>query len=224
MRTDNSFYGKSVLQGLYKWNLLHNAEISGGLIIIHPNGSAGVACSDFASGLKQSKYRRIYVDINGVLPSDSNYKSNVYCKLVGAYSINGEDSTKIFRSINLNPNNSAIGSNSFNCTYDVEMPSYDLTGLTFYIVNKTDSDITINTCYMYRSIDINESQVVGSVGFGVTISQVKAYLDGCEVYFEGESAPLKLWWHGDQSDNFDGVNVNNERLVSFTKVNSILTD
>jgi hypothetical protein len=87
-----------------------------------------------------------------------------------------------------------------------------------------DPLFTINTCYMYRSIDINESQVVGSVGFGVTISQVKAYLDGCEVYFEGESAPLKLWWHGDQSDNFDGVNVNNERLVSFTKVNSILTD
>ena len=77
---------------------------------------------------------------------------------------------------------------------------------------------------MKRSQDISSSQVGESIGWGIALSKVVGYLDGCEVYYDGEETPTKMWWQEDDKGVFNGVNVNNERLIKFEKKNEILLD
>ncbi len=221
------YYNKSVLYGLYRWNILENAEIvNNSSIIIHPGGYAGVQLDTFASGLKQSNFRKVSIEINGDLSEDNNYSNLISCEFNSSYSVSNESLSYAYRSTSINKLTSDYDSvnHKINYSYEFGMPSRDLVGGVIRIINNSDADIEVTQCYMYRSIDINESQVLGSIGLGVSITELKAYLDGCEVYFDGQEDPLKLWWHQDGQGNFDGVNVNNSRFVDFTKINSILTD
>lgn len=214
-----NWYNKNVLRSFDNWSTLVNAYVVGGALHIRAGGYAGVSLSsDYYNGLNASKYRRVSIEVEGAVNDQYNYKNMidvvVLCKYKsddGAASVEGYYSLAVTQ---LNRDRAKV----------ISMESSDLESCTVLVVNRTDQEVAIASCEMFRSQDVNSSQVGESIGFGITLNKVVAYLDGCEVYYDGVEAPDKLWWQEDEEGNFSGINVNNERLIKFTRKNEILLD
>lgn len=216
---DLNWYNKNVLRSFNNWSTLVNASVVGGALHIMAGGYAGVSLSsDYYNGLNASKYRRVSIVVEGAVNDQYNYKNMIDVVVLCKYkSDNGAASVEGYYSLSvtqLNRDRDKV----------ISMESSDLESCTVLIVNRTDQEVVITSCEMFRSQDVNSSQVGESIGFGITLNKVVAYLDGCEVYYDGVEAPDKLWWQEDEEGNFSGINVNNERLIKFTRKNEILLD
>ena len=130
----------------------------------------------------------------------------------------------MFKSINITMAASSIENGVVKIYRVLEMKPFDFNNLTLYVINHTTNSITLTSCSMRRSQDIASSQIGESIGWSIALNKVVAYLDGCEVYYDGEEEPIKMWWVEDEDGNFSGVNVDNERLIKFERKNEILLD
>lgn len=224
--TDNlMFYNKNVLRSLDLWDILNNTSSSSDGLIIHPGGYAGCDLSgSYYSGLNASRYRKLTVSLQTSLSENFNYQNLVEIVLKGTYVDSSGNLLDTWYSIGCTLEESTVSGDTLSFERVVELENYDFLRCTVYVLNHTQSDVLLTQCEMLRSQDINSSQIGESIGFGVTLRSVVAYLDGCEIYYDGTDTPDKLWWMEDGDGNFSGINVNNERMISFTRKNEILLD
>lgn len=219
------YYNNNVLREVANWSILSNATVSGSTVVIGSGGAAGYdLVNTYNNGLKASKYRSLSVSINMNINQQYNYENYVEVVLKGTYKDSDGNILKSYQSINITYLNKTGSSGSVKIDRVLTMQNYDFETLTIYVINHTNVSVTLTNCIMKRSQDINSSQVGESIGWGIALSKVVGYLDGCEVYYDGEETPTKMWWQEDEQGVFDGINVDNERLIKFERKNEILLD
>lgn len=224
MAENIQFFTYNVLRNLQFWQILSNATISGSMIKINANGTAGcILTNDYYNGLQASRYRYIKAEITASPSIISNYANNIDVVIKGTYVDSNKETFNTYVSAPFNGYYN-ISSGVITLELNVSLENMDFINCVVYIVNHTSTPIQLNNCIMYRSLDVNSSQIGESIGWGVTLDKVIAYKDGCEIYYDGVEKPDKLWWISDKSGNFSGVNVNKERLITFERVNLPLTD
>ena len=220
-----TYYNKNVLRSLPNWNILSNASVSGDYININSGGTAGVDLSnDYFNGLKACKYRGISVKIKASFEGQNNYQNYIEVVLRCVYKDNEGNKLVAYMTVNATLLYSTYSSGVLTFNRVLTMENYDLDSATLYVINHTASSIQLQRCVMKRSQDVSSSQVGESIGWGITLNQVIAYLDGCEIYYDGVETPDKLWWMEDADGKFSGINVNNERMIKFSRKNEILLD
>lgn len=220
-----TYYNKNVLRSLDNWNILSNASVSGNYINIGSGGTAGVDLSnDYYNGLKACKYRGITVGIKANINNQNNYQNYIEVVLKCIYKDNEGNKLVAYMSVNATLLNNIYSDGLLVFSRVINMENYDLDSATLMVINHTAYDIQLQTCIMKRSQDVNSSQIGESIGWGITLNQVIAYLDGCEIFYDGVETPDKLWWMEDKDGNFNGINVNNERMIKFSRKNEILLD
>lgn len=220
-----TYYNKNVLRSLPNWNILSNASVSGDYININSGGTAGVDLSnDYFNGLKACKYRGISVKIKASFEGQNNYQNYIEVVLRCVYKDNEGNKLVAYMTVNATLLYSTYSSGVLTFNRVLTMENYDLDSATLYVINHTVSSIQLQRCVMKRSQDVSSSQVGESIGWGITLNQVIAYLDGCEIYYDGVETPDKLWWMEDADGEFSGINVNNERMIKFSRKNEILLD
>lgn len=223
--SDLEYYNKNVLRSLPNWNILSNATIVGDYININSGGTAGVDLSnDYYNGMKASKYRQVSIQIQASITDSNNYQNYIEMVLKGVYKDSEGNRLVTYMSVNATLIDSAYTTGILSFTRVMTMENFDFESCTVYVQNHTSSSIQLQSCSMLRSQDINSSQIGESIGWGITLNQVIAYLDGCEIFYDGVQNPDKLWWMEDSEGNFSGINVNNERMIKFTRKNEILLD
>lgn len=219
------YYNKNILRSLPNWNILSNASVSGDYININSGGIAGVDLSnDYFNGLKASQYRQLVVSINAPVTNLYNYRDYIEVVIRGTYKDNQGQILMAYYSVNITLLLNSFNNNILNMTRVISMENYDFESLTLYVINHSTHTVTLQSCEMKRSQDVSGSQIGESIGWGITLNQVIAYLDGCEIYYDGVEKPDKLWYMEDNSGNFSGINVNNERMIKFSRKNEILLD
>lgn len=221
------YFEKNVVRGLREWTQFNNASVEGDYIRISSGGYAGVELSnDYNNGLKASNYRSLNVSIS-VVPEDAfNYENYLEVMIKAVYQDNNGNYVMAHYSINATVLDSEYDDEDDSLSFYrvIQMEKYNLVTATLYVINHTEDDVRLNSCVMYRSMDVNSSQIGEAIGFSVSLREVRAYLDGCELFYDGIEEPDKLWWMEDEQGNFNGVNVNNERIISFSRINEILID
>lgn len=224
-KSNIEYYNRNVLRAITNWNILSNATIINDKIKIGSSGVAGYDLQNtYNNGLKASKYRSLSISLELSINQQYNYENYIEVVLKGTYKDSDENINKSYQSINITYLNSSLSDNILTMNRVIQMPNYDYDELTIYVINHTSSNIILNNCIMKRSQDINSSQIGESIGWGIALSKVIGYLDGCEVYYDGVEEPTKMWWQEDEEGNFSGINVDNERLILFERKNEILLD
>lgn len=220
-----TFYGKEVVEpSPLKWPEKVNTEDQAPNLKINPQGLVSTQLeATYANALKASKLRLIRMGLPNITITElNNYKNLVYLLLTISYN-NGEE--KQYTVVNLSE---AMRSYSptgkfLNLSQIIEMKNYDLDSCTIALINKSDQPITVNYVRVYRSQDIAASQIGEAIGWGVTLREVKAYSDGCKLYYEGSTIPDNIWYI-EKDGQFAGLNINNERIINFSRINEPLVD
>lgn len=218
---DINFYSKSCIRNLEFWNVFTNASYNEKKkeINISPNGTAGFTLSnDYYKGLNASRYRLLTVHLSG---ETSDYQDYTEIVLRGSYVDSNDVVYPFYKTVNLTKLETT---GAYNMSRILEMENFTMQSCTLLVRNKSSGIVNLSSCALYRSQDISSSQIGDSIGWGVTLAKVIQYLDGCELYYQGSSTPDKLWWVADNNGDFAGVNVNNERIITFSRVNEILVD
>lgn len=219
------YYNKNILRSLPNWNILNNASVSGDYISIGSGGIAGVTLSnDYFNGLKASRYRQLVLSVSALVTNLYNYRDYVEVVIRGVYKDNQGQVLTAYYSVNITLLLNNFSNNILSMTRVISMENYDFDSLTVYVVNHSLYTIILQSCEMRRSQDVSGSQIGESIGWGITLNEVIAYLDGCEIFYDGVENPDKLWWMEDSQNNFSGINVNNERMIKFSRKNEILLD
>lgn len=218
---DINFYSKSCIRNLEFWNVFTNASYNEKKqeINISPNGTAGFTLSnDYYKGLNASRYRLLTVRLSGEV---NDYQDSTEIVLRGSYVDSNDVVYPFYKTVNLT---ALETTGAYNMSRILEMENFTMQSCTILVRNKSSGIVNLSSCALYRSQDISSSQIGDSIGWGVTLAKVIQYLDGCELYYQGSSTPDKLWWVADNNGDFAGVNVNNERIITFSRVNEILVD
>ena len=219
------YYNKNVLRAVINWNILSNATVSGTTVVISAGGAAGYDLANtYNNGLKTCRYRSLNINLTMSINQQYNYENYVEVVLKGTYKDSDGNILKSYQSVNITYLEASISGGVVNIGRILTMQNYDFETLTIYVINHTSGSVTLSSCTMKRSQDISSSQVGESIGWGIALSKVVGYLDGCEVYYDGEETPTKMWWEEDNQGAFNGINVNNERLIKFERKNEILLD
>lgn len=220
-----TYYDKNVLRALNGWNILSDASVVDNTIEISSGGIAGVDLSnDYFNGLKASRYRQLVLSIEAPVSNLYNYRDYIEVIIRGRYKDNQGQVLEAYYNINVTLLLNSFSNNILDMTRVVSMENYDFDTLACYVINHSVNTVTLKTCEMRRSQDVSSSQIGDSIGWGITLNQVIAYLDGCELYYDGIDEPDKLWYMEDEQGNFSGLNVNNERMIKFSRKNEILLD
>lgn len=222
-----NYYNKSVVDVIKSWNIMSQASVSGEYVNIQSGGYIGVELTnDLYNGLKACRHRKINIQVRATVDQYNNYTNDVEALLKVKYKSNEDEILVELISVNFTLLSSQydpyLGILKFSRV--IEMENYDLAEATLYIINHSTNQIQMQYCAMYRSQDVSGSQIGESIGWGITLAKCIAYLDGCELYYEGNETPDKLWYMEDQDGNFSGINVNNERLIKFERRNEYLFD
>lgn len=219
------YYNKNVLRAVANWNILSNATVSGTAVVIGAGGAAGYdLVNTYNNGLKACRYRSLNISLNMSINQQYNYENYVEVVLKGTYKDNDGNILKSHQSVNITYLEASISGGVVNIGRVLTMQNYNFETLTIYVINHTSGSVTLNSCTMKRSQDISGSQVGESIGWGIALSKVVGYLDGCEIYYDSEETPIKMWWQEDEQGEFNGINVDNERLIKFERKNEILLD
>lgn len=92
-------------------------------------------------------------------------------------------------------------SNEYIKTIYIEMISLDEENtITFY-------DVTL-----YNSITVSQA-ISDTIGFDISFLGVDWYPNGAELAFNGSDETIKLYWNGDEYDEFNGIDVNHEGFI-----------
>lgn len=226
---DIEWYRPNIVKALSQFNILSNATYANDVITIAPTGYAGCQLSDsYFMGLNGCKYLLVSIKLTDSTNIINNYINQYEIVLKGTYYDSDENIVNYYSSINITHNNIIEDGNDVRIARIVDMPNFNFRDLTIYVMNHDSSNngnnLVLKELSAYRSQDIDSAQASNLVGLDLVLSQVKEYLDGMEVYFTDQVNPLKMWWHEDANGNFDGINVNNERLIPFSRINEVLLD
>lgn len=225
--TDNKliFYSTNVLRALKSWEILNKASISGDTLTIQSGGYAGNDLSlDIGRGLSSSLYRALKIEINLLgLAQISNSENIVEVVIQGKLGETvHEEAGNYYKSVNLAPQSGKLTGNIYTANLVLPFPNRDFTSLRVLVLNHSNDTITVNTVELYRSQDIASAQVGNSIGFGVTLAGFISYLDGFQVQYDGRQDPDSAWFMTDDEGNFNGVNWNNERIITYEHRNEAL--
>lgn len=219
------YYNKNVLRAVANWSILSNATVSGTTVVIGAGGAAGYdLVNTYNNGLKACRYRSLNIKLTLSINQQYNYENYVEVVLKGIYKDSDGNILKSYQSVNITYLEASISGGVVNIGRVLTMQNYDFETLTIYVINHTSGSVTLSSCTMKRSQDVSSSQVGESIGWGIALSKVVGYLDGCEVYYDSEETPTKMWWQEDEQGEFNGINVDNERLIKFERKNEILLD
>lgn len=218
-----NYYNKNVLRSLPNWDILTDAVVSGDFITISPDGVAGYNLKNtYNYGLKASIYRIMSISIDMDITQSYNYQNYVELVLVGTYKDSEDKIIKTRQSINISYLLSEITDGIVRFKRVLTMQNYDLESCSVSVINHTDANIILRACYMKRSQDIINNQISESIGFNISLNRVVGYTDGCEVYYDGEAYPTKIQWQEDSLGAFNGILVNDTKLITFTKNSGVL--
>lgn len=219
------YYSSNIIKGLINWNYLTDATITNDVINISSGGIAGVDLSNsYYNGLTASKYMLITVEIDCSINSNYNYQNYVEVVMRGNYIDSNKQTHNVFKQIALTKDDSIINGNHITMSRLIEMDNVNYNSLVFYVINHSQNTITLNSAEALRSQDISNGQITSAIGLSIMLDYVNSYLDGFEVGFVGSDEPLKLWWHENSQGKFDGININNERLVAYQSFDEVLLD
>lgn len=219
------YYSSNIVKGLINWNYLTEATISNDVITINSGGIAGVDLSNsYYNGLTASKYLLITVEIDCAVNSNYNYQNYVEVVLRGNYIDSNKVTHNVFKQVALTKDDSIINNNHITMSRLIEMDNVNYNSLVFYVINHSQNTITLDSAEALRSQDISNGQISSAIGLSIMLDYVNSYLDGFEVGFVGSDEPLKLWWHENSQGQFDGININNERLVAYQSFDEVLLD
>jgi hypothetical protein len=222
MANDVSYLTDNVLMGFSEWSLLQGASIVDNKIHLISGGYASVDLNDlYFLGLNSSSYRKLIISLSTTILEIYNYRNRIEAVLEGVYVNNDEVEIPFRYNVSFTKLDNTIGTICYQ-SREIPMLSYKLKSMKLIIVNHSDYNVDLVSCEMYRSQDISTDQIGGAIGWGVVLNKVEAYLDGCKLYFDGAAEPTKLQWMCDEHQVFNGVKVNDERIISFSKVNSPL--
>lgn len=219
------YYSSNIIKGLVNWNYLTDATIANDVITISPGGIAGVDLSNaYFNGLTASKYLLVTIEMNCSVNVNYNYQNYVEVIMRGNYIDNNKNVHNVFKQLSLTKDGSIINENHITMSRLVEMDNVNYNSLTFYVINHSQNNVTLTSAEALRSQDISNGQITSAIGLSIELDYVNSYLDGFEVGFVGSDEPLKLWWHENSQGKFDGININNERLVSYQSFDEVLLD
>lgn len=213
------FFPDNIVKSFDGWEILEDAVVSNNTIEINPSGSAG--CSFSSQGIQASKCLNMSISIECSVNDDYNYKNIVECIIAGVYTDYTGAVRKIYKSIAITKEGSNISGGIVDFSQTVEMPNYDFDTLGILVRNKSDSLVVLHGLNILRSQDVSSAQS-GSGFVSATLTKVIGYTNGCELYFDNDPIPTKLLYVADSEENFIGINVNNERFVSFERKNEVL--
>ena len=230
MSNDIQFYKYEVLDGKSTWSTYRasrDPSSENNPFFIQPGGYVSVDLrSDLSNGLKASKYRKLKFDLYIDTVSDQyNYDKDIVCQFKCIYK-DGNARIKSDRYIPITKMDMGYNGTRYRSQREViiDMLDYDLDSGSIKFINNTDQEITLFSISMLRSQDINSSQVGESIGWGIALNKVVGYTNGCEVFYDGTEEPIKMWWQEDSQGNFNGIDVDHERLIAFERKNEILVD
>jgi hypothetical protein len=219
------YYSSNIIKGLINWNYLTDATITNDVINISSGGIAGVDLSNsYYNGLTASKYMLVTVEIDCSINSNYNYQNYVEVVMRGNYIDSNKQTHNVFKQIALTKDDSIINGSHITMSRLIEMDNVNYNSLVFYVINHSQNTITLNSAEALRSQDISNGQITSAIGLSIMLDYVNSYLDGFEVGFVGSDEPLKLWWHENSQGKFDGININNERLVAYQSFDEVLLD
>lgn len=233
------YYKNNYLRALENWTLGEDSSVADGQITLAAGDYAYVDLSaDYKSAsLKRSDRRKLklsVIDANGVIGTKSQFSGSNNLEDSGSLTVNiygtycspeSEEYTGDVYDIAIAPNTINYkkydsSTHKFDYAIEFDMMSLDLMSMRVKLINTSDEDIVITKASLLRSKDI--SQLGENTKVSLTVSSVEAYRDGMAVYFDNDANPMKCWWIGD-SGGLTGINVDNERQITFIKRDELLT-
>lgn len=152
------FYDTNILGVDFNEWTLNNAIIQGSNIVISTGGYAEYNITD-EKIIKACKNAKVIVTASGDITDDNNYKSGPDIRLVETYKLGEESTKRRTRYLTITPLTSEVNNNVYTNTTVIEMLGYDMSKLSVRIKNNTTSDLTIYNIEIYRSKDIDTSQL-----------------------------------------------------------------
>lgn len=160
--SDGIIYTMSnVLPSFNSWELT-NAEISGGNIVIHPNGNAKVELSNSVNkGLKVSRYRQFTLRIiDDKININYNYQNLVEAVMDIEYIDEEKNRSREYQCIPFTLyDTTLVENNIIQLVRELTMINANLNYCSVKLANHTDHDITIVAAILYRS-----NELTGQVG------------------------------------------------------------
>lgn len=228
--SDLIFYNMNLVQALNHWSVRGGeSRISGSRIILAPGGTAEISLDTafVSSALVKAKYKRIIIqtETSQAVSGNTSFvcglnNTGVRATLTSEYNTNVQNITEKI-ALELNPVMASVSGYANYYDFVVETPNYDLVSSSIIIENFSTSSITITAAQIFRSQDT--SQLGEGTNVTLKLTSLKAYYDGLEIGFSDSATPIKVWWLSDADGNFSGVNVNNERLVPYSKIEGTLS-
>lgn len=240
MASDTTYYNVNLLRPITDENNWYysgtGSMICDGKMRLESNSYASVYLKEtfIPESLIRSKKRKVIIetlDATEVVGDKSAYSCWMHEESdnIGSLSI---DITFLYRSdtttdderVTLTCNNvsgrrdgsTGIGTYEF----ELDMSPVDLAECLFTIRNNGDNYISITKAMMLRSQDVD--QLAENVVTTMTVVGIKAYRDGMTVSFDNSAQPLKCWWLEGENGEFAGINVNNEKMISFERIDELL--
>lgn len=219
------YFNNNVLRALSNWPLLQNATMISQGLEIGANGAAGCDLNnEYFYGGKASLYRSVHIVMKVGSGIANNFQNNIDVVVHGTYDTgNNEQPRSIYASANITPWD--VGDNlNVDTWLEFQLDNFDFEECAVMVVNHTDTSILVTKCEMFRSMDVSESQIGQSIGWGVTLDRVEGYANGCRVYYENVEQPDEFRWVTDLNGKFAGVRVNGDYMIGFSRFTDDLPD
>lgn len=230
-----AFYNSNILAPFgAQWTLSSWAAVVGSSLQLAAGAYASYVLSkDYIfSSFERCRYRKLNVTLASAtaIGNEDAFKSNssgitvtVDLTYTGVGALGGRKQDK--RVFTLSKEMAAYSDGDSNTQFEFKYEASNMNisdefNSVVTIKNNTSDTVTIDSIGFFRSND--STQLGENATWQMQLSNVKAYLDGMEITFSESSAPVKIWYSEDANGNFDGINVNNERFISFSKVNGSL--
>lgn len=187
------FYDTNILGADFtKWTI-NNANIQGNNVIISPGGYIEQNILD-EKLIAASKNAKVIVTASGDISDENNYKSGPDIRLVENYIVSEESTKRRTRNLTITPLTAEVNNNVYKNTTVIEMLGYDMSKLSVRIKNNTTSDLTIYGIEIYRSKDIDASQLYEAQQ---EVSNVYGLI--IPVYYEDPANAVigQVWLRGD---------------------------
>lgn len=223
MTNEISYFNNNVILGFDNWNLLNGASLVDNKIHLISGGYASITLSDqYFLGLNACYYRKLEISLSTTILEIYNYRNILEAILEGVY-INNENEEIPFRyNVSFTKLDNTIGTVSYQ-SREIKMLGFTLKSMKLIFVNHSDYDVDLISVAMYRSQDISTDQVAGSIGYGSgLVSGFVAYNNGWLVNWANSASPMTLEWSQNENNQLNGVKINGDRFVSFSRVNESL--
>lgn len=153
------FFDVNILETDFsKWEL-NNSSVSGASVTIKAGGYIKLDLTD-VTVIKACNFVELIVQASGDITEENNYKSGIDIN-IEEVSVASEGSVAKRRSRNtvVTHYGAIVDGNKYTNTKQLDMLGSDMSRLTVKVINNTAQDLTIYTLAMFRSQDIETSQV-----------------------------------------------------------------